>query len=103
MQRKKVIPTNVGFPRSRSEIVLFIFALICLRAQERPNPSFEDISERLQRQQKVGDRMCGLGGVSHQEIREPPMEPFVRRQDIGCTEIVPLAFEVRHEPARFAD
>ena len=96
-------PTDVGFLWFRREIVLFIFALICLRAQERPNPSFEDISERLQRQQKVGDRMCGLGGVSHQEIRELPMESIVRCQDIGCTEIVSLAFQVRHEPARFAD
>ena len=96
-------PTNVGFPRLWREIFLFIFALICRWSPERPNTSFKDILGRLQRQQKVGDRMCGLGGVSHQEIRELAMESIVRCQDIGCTEIVSLAFHVRHEPARFAD
>ena len=96
-------PTNVGFPRLRREIFLFIFALICRWSLERPNASFKDILGRLQRQQKVGDRMCCLGVVTHQEFRELPMESFVRRQDIGCTEIVSLAFQIRHEPTRFAD
>ena len=96
-------PTDVGFLWFRREIVFFIFALICRWSQERPNASFEDILGRLQRQQKVGDRMCALGGVSNQEIRELPMESIVCCQDIGCTEIVSLAFQVRHEPARFAD
>ena len=98
-----MVPTNVGFLHLRREISLFIFALNCRWSPERINVSSKDILGRPQRQQKVGDRMCGLGGVSHQEIRELAMESIVRCQDIGCTEIVSLAFQVRHEPACFAD